>query len=219
MTCSPIPPNAPSTVSAVISCPYTYSLSKAKALLTEHGWQVVEQRPDVRAPWDERNRVRQGDHQGHDSSTCRSSGQSGSPSSDTTNNAEISAWSTIGIQVSHQEGSFNKVVAECDGGTFQICSWGAGWIYAPNYYPSGETLFTPGGGFNPGAYNNAMMNSLVKASVSENIPLTDFANYAAEQIPVLYQPNPTATDEIAVNLKGVQPVNPLQNFMPEYLYY
>ena len=64
-----------------------------------------------------------------------------------------------------------------------------------------------------------MMNSLVKASVSENIPLTDFANYAAEQIPVLYQPNPTATDEIAVNLKGVQPVNPLQNFMPEYLYY
>ena len=223
VTCSPIPPNAPSAMSAVIACPYTYSLTSAKALLTEHGWQVV-------------GGVQTCERAGVGATECGpgiAAGttlnlswiwESGSPSSDTTNNAEISAWNSIGISVSHTEGSFNKVVAECNGGTFQICSWGAGWIYAPDYYPSGETLFTPGGSFNPGSYKApvpgaAMMTTLITASVTQNIPLTSYGNYAAKELPVLYQPNPTATDEFAVNLKGVQPLNPLQNFMPEYLYF
>jgi peptide/nickel transport system substrate-binding protein len=217
-TCSPIPPNVPSTMSAVVSCPYAYNLTKAKALLTEHGWQVVGGVQTCEKPGVNATECGSGISAG---TTLNLSWiwQSGSPSSDTTNNAEISAWNTIGISVSHSEGSFNKVVAECNGGTFQICSWGAGWIYAPDYYPSGETLFTPGGAFNPGSYNDAMMTSIITASVSQDVPLTAYGNYAAEQIPVLYQPNPTATDEIAVNLKGVQPLNPLQNFMPEYLYF
>ena len=218
ITCSPIPPNAPSTMSGNVACPYPYNLTKAKALLTEHGWQIV-------------NGVQTCEKPGTNASECGTGiaagttlnlsfiWQSGSPSSDTTNNAEISAWNSIGIVVSHTEGSFNKVVAECNGGTFQICSWGAGWIYAPDYYPSGETLFTPGGAFNPGAYKNDMMTSLITASVTQNIPLTSYATYAAKEIPVLYQPNPTSTAEISVKLKGVQPLNPLQNFMPEYLYF
>jgi peptide/nickel transport system substrate-binding protein len=217
-TCSPIPPNTPSSISANIPCAYPYDLTKAKSLLTEHGWQVV-------------NGVQTCERPGTLASECGTgiaSGTqlkfayiwaSGSASSDTTNDAEIAAWDSIGIQTSQKEASFDKVVSECNGGTFQICSWGAGWIYAPDYYPSGETLFTKGGAFNPGSYYSPMMESLVQASVSQTVPLTAYGTYAAEQLPVLYQPNPTATAEYSVKLKGVQPLNPLQNFQPEYLHF
>ena len=45
-----------------------------------------------------------------------------------------------------------------------------------------------------------------------------YAKYAAQQLPVLYQPNPVAPDEIIKTLKssiGFTP-NPLGNFLPEY---
>jgi peptide/nickel transport system substrate-binding protein len=217
-TCSPIPPNTPSSISANVPCAYPYSLTDAKALLTEHGWKIEGGvQTCIRA--------------GVGSTDCGADiragttlslafiWSSGSPALDETLNAEVAAWQSIGITVSHSEGEFDAVVQQCDGGSFQICSWGAGWIYAPDYYPSGETLFTPGGSFNPGQYLNAQMTALVTQSVTEKVPLTAYGEYAAQQLPVLYQPNPTALAEVAKDLKGVQPLNPLQNFMPEYLHY
>ncbi len=115
--------------------------------------------------------------------------------------------------------TFNNVVAQCDGGTFQICMWGAGWIYAPDYYPSGETLFTPGGAFNPGAYKSARDDNLVTRRSPRTCRSPRTAPTRPQQLPVLYEPNPTATAEISVHLKGVQPLNPLANFMPEYLHF
>ena len=94
-------------------------------------------------------------------------------------------------------------------------------MYAPDYYPSGETLFTTKGGFNPGAYSNPQMNTLVNATTFGSAKLTAYAQFAAQQLPVLYQPNPTAIVEIKNTLKdsiGFAP-NPLQNFMPEYMHF
>jgi peptide/nickel transport system substrate-binding protein len=92
-------------------------------------------------------------------------------------------------------------------------------VYAPDYYPSGETLFTPGGSFNPGAYSDATMTSLITATTTGSANLTAYGAYAASQLPVLYQPTATSTIEISKSLKGVQPPNPLGNFMPEYLHF
>jgi peptide/nickel transport system substrate-binding protein len=218
VTCSPIPPNTPSTISANIPCPYTYSLAKAKALLTEHGWQIV-------------NGVQTCERPGVGHTECGSGiaagttlnfafiWSSGTPQLDTTLAAEIAAWNTIGISFTHSTGTFNDLVAQCSGGTFQVCMWGAGWIYAPDYYPSGETLFTPGGSFNPGSYHSDTMNGLIQASVTQKIPLTAYGTFAATDLPVLFEPNSAPIAEYAVSLKGVQPLNPLQNFMPEYLHY
>jgi peptide/nickel transport system substrate-binding protein len=217
-TCSPIPPNTPSSISDNVSCAYPYNLHDAKALLTEHGWKIVNGVQTCEKPGTSSSECGAGIAKG-ETMNLSIIWASGTPSLDSTFNAEISAWDSIGIQVSHSEGSFNKVVAECDGGSFQICSWGAGWIYAPDYYPSGETLFTPGGAFNPGAYNDATMNTLINESVTKPIKLTDYGTYAAQQLPVLYQPNPIQPNEYSVKLKGVQAINPLQNFMPEYLHY
>ena len=218
ITCSPIPPNTPSSISANIPCKYDYNIKKAKALLTEHGWQIV-------------NGVQTCERPGTNATECGpgvAAGAtlnfafiwaSGSPSLDQTLNAEIAAWHSIGINFSHTEAQFNSVVQQCNGGTFQLCMWGAGWIYAPDYYPSGETLFTPGGSFNPGSYNSKAMTALVTASVTQKVPLTSFGNFAATDLPVLYEPNNTATAEFSVKLKGVMPLNPLQNFQPEYMYF
>jgi hypothetical protein len=56
--------------------------------------------------------------------------------------------------------------------------------------------------------------------------LKTYAEYTAKELPVLYQPEATPTGEViktlkAKSVKGVNGLvaNPLQNFMPEYLYY
>jgi peptide/nickel transport system substrate-binding protein len=217
-TCSPIPLEAPLSVAAPIGCAYPYSLAAARALLASHGWKVVK-----------------------GVQTCRRAGtkpadcgpdvangatlsfalifQNGSPALTATLDDEISAWSAIGIRVSHTESEFDKVVQQCDGGAFQICSWHAGWVYAPDYFPSGETLFTAGGSFNPGQYLSATMTALVTQSVTEKVNLTAYGQFAAVQLPVLYEPNPTALLEVSRSLQGVRPPNPLQNFMPEFLHF
>lgn len=218
VTCGPIPPNTPTSISAAISCPYSYNLSTAKALLTAHGWTVE-------------NGVQTCESAGTSTTECGTGIAKGStlnlafiyasgiPSLEQTVNAEIAAWKSIGIDFTDTTGSFNEVVAQCSGHSFQLCMWGAGWIYAPDYYPSGEALFVPGASFNVGSYNNASLTALVKQSITQNVPLTAFGNFAAQQLPVLWEPNPTATAEFAITLKGVQPLNPLQNFMPEYMHF
>jgi peptide/nickel transport system substrate-binding protein len=221
-TCNPIPPNSPRSISASVPCAYPYSLSGAKSLLTEHGWTIQNGVQTCTKPGTGDNQCGLGIPAGSTLSFSIVWG-SGTPSLDNTLNAEIAAWKGIGIVFSHSEESFNSVVADCSGGQFQICMWGAGWVYAPDYYPSGETLFTAGGSFNPGGYSDLnhvtgadQMTTLINESVSQEAPLTDYAQYAAEQLPVLYEPNPTATAEYTVKFTKSLPPNPLGNFMPEY---
>jgi peptide/nickel transport system substrate-binding protein len=229
---SPLPPNTPKSVSGLAQAiepvpnPYPFNLTAAKKLLTSHGWKEVG---------------------GVD--TCESSGTgatdcgagikkgttlslsilwaSGSPSLDDTFNAELSDWASIGIKFAHTEATFNDVIADCEAGTsYEICSWGGGWSYAPDYYPSGETLFAPGGGFNVGGYTNATETADIKATTFGTASLKTFAEFTAQQLPVLFQPEADPTGEIlktlqAKSVNGINGLaqNPLQNFMPEYLYF
>ena len=217
-TCSPIPPNTPSSISAIIPCAYPYNPTAAKLLLSEHGWSLEGGVQTCEKPGSTTTECGSGISAG---STLSFSmiWSTGSSALNTTLATEISSWKSIGIIFSSSESSFDNVISQCNGGTFQLCMWGAGWIYAPDYYPSGETLFTPGGSFNPGSYKNSEMDTLVQQSVSESVPLTSYGNYAATQLPVIWEPNTTATTEFSVKLKGVMPLNPLQNFMPEYMHF
>lgn len=218
-TCSPLPPNTPSSIASPVPCAYPYSETGALALLTSHGWALEGGVQTCVHPGTAANQCGANIRRG---ATLNFSiiWASGSPALDATFNAEIAEWASIGIKFSHTEATFDTVVADCgSGGNFQICSWGGGWVYAPDYYPSGETLFTPTGGFNPGKYSNAMMTSLIDGTTFGTANLTDYAKFAASQLPVLYQPNATATSEISVNLHGLTVANPLGNFMPEYMYF
>ncbi|OYV64535.1 MAG: hypothetical protein B7X07_06140 [Actinobacteria bacterium 21-64-8] len=61
------------------------------------------------------------------------------------------------------------------------------------------------------------MDSLIKATLAANTKLTTYAQYTADQVPVLYDPLASGTSEVIKTLKssiGFQSV--LLNFTPEY---
>jgi len=220
-TISPIPPNTPSSISGTVTNPYPFSLKKAKRLLGSHGWTIVNGVQTCTNPGTGGNQCGAGITKGY-TLNFKIIWSNGQTSLDDTFNAEIQDWASIGVKFSSTTGTFNQVIADCTSAKqqYELCSWGAGWIYAPDYYPSGETLFTTKGGFNPGAYSNPTMNALINATTFGTVKLTAYATFAAQQLPVLYQPNPTAIVEIRKTLKssiGFTP-NPLGNFNPEYMH-
>jgi hypothetical protein len=124
--------------------------------------------------------------------------------------------------ITHTTDTFNNVVSDCTGAKpFEICAWGYGWSYVPADYPSGESLFLAGGDFNVGTYANPEMTTLIKSSIYGTSTLSAYANFAAQQLPVLYQPQANSIVEVARTLRssiGFAP-NPLGDFMPEYMHY
>jgi peptide/nickel transport system substrate-binding protein len=99
--------------------------------------------------------------------------------------------------------------------------WGGGWTFVPNYFPTGETLFAVGGGFNVGDYNSATMTSLINGTDYGHANLTDYAAYTAQNLPVLFEPEGTPTGEIIKTLHSKIGFvgSPILNFMPEYYYW
>ncbi len=218
---SPLPPNTASSISGPVSNPYPFNLKAAKALLTSHGWKIVNGVQTCENPGTGANQCGAGITKGY-TLDLKIIWASGTPALDDTFNAEIADWGTIGIVFSHSTDTFNNVIADCNNGAgYEICSWGGGWTYAPDFYPSGETLFTPKGGFNPGSYSDPKMTTLINATTFGTAKLTKYATYAADQLPVLYQPQSFAPGEVIKTLKssiGFTP-NPLGNFMPEYYHF
>lgn len=107
--------------------------------------------------------------------------------------------------------------------TWQMGNWGGGWIYAPDYYPSGEDLFAKGSLANYGSYNNATNNKLIADTLAPNATtqtMYTWEKYLASQAPVVFMPqfaNPLL--EVANNLKGVTPLNTFVNITPETWHY
>ncbi len=218
---SPLPPNTPKAIAGNVPNPYPFSLTAAKALLTSHGWQMQGGVMVCHDAGTGANQCGAGIDQGH-KLTFNLIYLSGYPAYDQVASTLASDWGSIGVQLSHSTDTFNNIIGKCSGGGgFDLCWWGAGWIYAPDYYPSGESLFADGGGFNVGGYSNPTMNSLIKQTTFGTSSLTAYAQFAAQNLPVLYLPTGGALGEISKSLKssiGFQP-NPLQNFMPEYFHY
>ncbi len=229
---SPLPPNTPESVSGLpkalepVPNPYPFNLTSAKKLLTSHGWKLSGGVDVCDSPGTGATDCGKGIAKGTPLELSIV-WASGTPSLDDTFNAEVADWDSIGFKFAHSEETFNDVIGDCEAGTkFQICSWGGGWSYAPDYYPSGETLFAPGGGFNVGDYSNATETADIKATTFGTASLKAYAEFTAKQLPVLFQPQADPTGEILKTLKaksvnGVNGLaqNPLQNFMPEYLYF
>ena len=223
-TWSPVPYGAPASISKTPKNPYPFSLSKAKSLLTSHGWAIQGGVMTCVKP-------------GTNASSCGSGVKagtklnltleyvSGAPAVTDTVNAEVSDWKTIGINTTTSTNTFNNVISGCgQSGTqkWEICTWGAGWIYAPDYYPSGEELLYTGAGSNNGSYSNPKMDAIIRATFQGNSTLSAYAQFAAVQVPVLYQPTQTPVGEFIKTLKGAPSAlvpSVLQNFMPEYLHF
>ncbi|MDE3065276.1 MAG: hypothetical protein KGJ36_06370 [Acidobacteriota bacterium] len=220
-TDSPLPPRTPASLAKAVPNPYPFSLVGAAAVLAAHGWTNVGGVLTCTSPGTGPGQCGPGIDANY-TLALNVVWASGSPALDATMDSVVASWQKLGVQVTPSTASFNTVVADCNGGSgFEICSWGTGWTYSPNYYPSGESLFAPGGGFNIGSYSDPQMASLIKATTSGTASLSAYATYAAKQLPVLYLPQAMRLVEVAKSLKssiGFAP-NPLGNFTPEYFRY
>ncbi|HVA53623.1 MAG TPA: ABC transporter substrate-binding protein [Acidimicrobiales bacterium] len=218
---SPLPLATPTSVARAITNPYPYNPVNAKALLTSHGWTEV-------------SGVMTCISAGTAASQCGANINAGytlnfnivwpgdSPTLNAAYKQEIASWAQIGVVVTPNYDTANNVVTDCSPTSiYQICVLETGWNYASSYFPSGEELFTPKGTANFGAYSDTRMTSLIDTTTSRAAGLTSYASYAAQQLPVLYEPQIEQTIEVLRTLKssvGFVP-NPLGNFMPEYYYF
>ncbi len=207
--------------------PYPYDPTKAAALLEAHGWKVTPGGTDtcVKA--------------GSASDECGPGVPAGAAMNFTFAYAtgiawqkevvdvEQSAWSKAGIHVTLAPATFNTVVgdyappctssAPCTG---EIGWWGGGWEYSPDYYPSGELLFSTNAANNSGNYSSTEANKLIAATNDTTTNLDQYQNYLAQQLPSLWQPNADyELTEVADNLRGVAPQNPFAVLLPEYFYF
>jgi peptide/nickel transport system substrate-binding protein len=205
---------------------FPYSPGKAKALLTSHGWSVAPN----------------GTTTCTDPSKCGPGITAGTPLSFTFAYASGTEWiqqeaqqlqssaASVGIKLSLEPKPFNDVVSASAGNcvvagipcNWDMADWGLGWSFAPDYLPTGDTLFECGAIANSGGYCNSTDDALIqKTLTSSNLQyFYQWQNYLATQVPVEWQPNaPYLISEIANNLQGVNPQSTTLTLNPENWYY
>jgi peptide/nickel transport system substrate-binding protein len=206
--------------------PFPYNPGKAKSLLTSHGWKVVPNGVSTCV----------------DPSRCGPGITNGTGLSFNFPYATGLAWVTsemtqlqsnaaaLGIKLNLAPEPFNQVTALAGGNcvvakipcNWDMANWGGGWSFAPDFLPTGETLFKCGAVANSGGYcdpaNDTMIN---KTLTSANLQyMYTWQDYLAPRLPLMWQPNGAySLTEIADNLKGVTPQSPTLSINPENWYF
>ncbi|HZS29843.1 MAG TPA: ABC transporter substrate-binding protein [Gaiellaceae bacterium] len=196
--------------------PYTYNVAKAKQLLQSNGWTIKPGGTDTCS-----NAAKCGVPAGTPLS-FNLQYVSGSPTEDQLMQAEKSSWAQVGIHITTTTGTFDTVLSNavpCKACSWEFANWGGGWIFAPDYYPSGEDLFQTGASSNSGSYSDPKMDSLIKGTTVGNASLSQYEVYGAKEIPVIWQPIELGATEINKKLQGVTPLNALTNINPENWYF
>jgi peptide/nickel transport system substrate-binding protein len=206
--------------------PFPYNSTKAKDLLTSHGWTVSSG----------------GTTTCTDPAKCGSGISKGQSLSFTLPYATGTNWissemtqlqsnaSRLGIRINLEPKPFNQVTATGAGNcvvahtscNWDMANWGGGWSFNPDYYPTGETLFMSGSGANSGGYTNAHNDSLIDQTLTTNstTPLYTWQDYLSQQVPVVWQPNGVyQLTEVINNLHGVIPQSTTAAINPENWYF
>jgi peptide/nickel transport system substrate-binding protein len=223
----PVPPEPPTYISqAAKTNPYPYDPTKAKSLLSSHGWKVNPGGTDTCV------------NPGSGSNQCGAGIPAGTPLSFNLQFAtgittqteavadEISSWESAGIHINETTATFNTVIANataCSPGpscTWELEDWAGSWVYSPDIYPTGEELFATGAVANYGSYSDPTADSLIKGTDFSNASLNNYEDYLVKQLPVIYLPQQVQSlTEIQDNLRGVTPQNILSALTPEEWYY
>jgi peptide/nickel transport system substrate-binding protein len=204
--------------------PYPFSLTKAKALLTSHGWSEVNGVMTCQDPAKCGTGITAG--QQLKLTILYSTGLAAA-----TDEWQVykSDAAQVGIDLTLQGQTFDAIIGQslpcapmgpkCN---VQVFAYG-GWSYdGPGFEPTGEPLFQTGAGSNSGNYSDATMDRLIaETHTSNSLAVFDqFATYATEQLPFIWAPNPNPYQIQAVssNLHGVT-FSPLFTLLPEYWYF
>jgi peptide/nickel transport system substrate-binding protein len=209
---------------------FPYNPAKAKALLTSHGWTVNPNGTTTCAK------------PGTAAADCGAGITTGSALSFTFAYANGLSWvaqellqlqssaASVGIKLNLKPEPFDDVVSADAGNcvvakipcSWDMADWGLGWSYAPDYYPTGETLFLCGAIANSSGYCNPSNDAMIdKTLTSTDLSyMYSWQDYLATQLPVEWQVNaPYLVAEIANNLKGATPMSSTLSLNPENWYY
>jgi peptide/nickel transport system substrate-binding protein len=132
-----------------------------------------------------------------------------------------STWAKEGIQVklkSESGGTIFALATQSSPGTWAMANT-IGWIYGPDFYPTGGEFFLPESGANNEGYDNAHMTQLIEDTYLPGTPtqqqtrFDQFLAYEAQQVPVLWIPYTPELFEISNGIKGfVASYNPITGF-------
>jgi peptide/nickel transport system substrate-binding protein len=206
--------------------PFPYNASKAKALLTGHGWKVVPngvstcQNPSLCGPG-----IKKG--QGMSFNFPYATGTSWIQSEVTQLQSNAA---TIGIRLNLEPKPFDQVLSVAGGNcvvaklpcNWDMADWGGGWSFSPDYLPTGEELFLSTDPANSGGYSSATNDGMInKTLTSSNLQyMFQWQNYLSAQLPFIWQPSADyQLSEVADNLKGVTPLSPTLSINPENWYF
>jgi peptide/nickel transport system substrate-binding protein len=202
--------------------PYPFNISKAKSLLTSHGWAMQGGVMTCQDPAKCGTGITQGQ-------------QAKFTFNYATGNASVTAmWQTYksdaskaGIDVNLVGQTFNTIIGEsapcapmgpkCN---VQVFAFG-GWAFnGPGFEPTGEPLFATGAGSNSGNYSNSQMDGLITATHTSSDIATfhNYATYGAQQLPFIWTPNPYGIEAVSSKLHSVT-FNALYTLLPEYWYF
>jgi peptide/nickel transport system substrate-binding protein len=231
LTCGPVPVRPPNAFVSSYEkrCPFTYDPAKAALTLRQHGWHVVP------------GGVSSCARPGSKSSECGPGVAKGArlelnymfAAGDESATAGVISYRNVarkyaGIKFTLKGTTFNNLIAAigpCDASqascTWQIADYG-GWVYLPDYYPTGEELFATGALGNLDNYSSARMDRLIRASQlagNDLATLKAYEDYATSQVPVLWNGTDLyALAEIRSNLRGVT-FDPYLSITPEDWYF
>jgi len=216
---NPYPPPAQTANGGV--GPYPFSISKAKSLLTSHGWAMSGGVMVCQDPAKCGSGIKKGQHL-----QFTFNYSTGVAAATAMWQAIKSDASQAGIDINLVGQSFNTIIGEsapcapmsskCN---VQVFAYG-GWAYdGPGFEPTGEPLFATGAGSNSGNYSNPTMDNLI-TQTHTNSSLSVFHNFAtftAQQLPYMWVPSPNPYEIIAVQnkLQNVK-YNALFTIFPEY---
>jgi len=228
--CGPVPtkPDNPFVTDLEKSCPYGYNPEKAKQLLTAHGWKVVPGGVSTcENPGTGADQCGEGVAQGQKAQFTELYPTGGIAFPKVQQQFKADA-AQAGIDITIKGQDYNTISGEvlpCKPSE-KACSWQfaavGGWIFSPDIYPTGETLFATDAGYNPGSYSDPKADELIKASYEpgdDAATMKAYVDYMTEQIPVLWTDNSFAIQEVKNNLEGVTPWNPLGAINPEDWYF
>jgi len=205
--------------------PFPYNPAKAKALLASHGWNII---PDGLTTCAAPSRCGPGISKGQGLQFSFPYASGSTWTAQEMGQLRSNA-ARLGIQLNLQPKAFNQVTALAAGNcvvaktpcNWDMANWGGGWGFAPDYLPTGETLFVCGAIANSGGFCDKTNDALIGTTLTSNNlqDLYHWQDYLATRLPLMWQPNYVALTEIADNLRGVTPQSPTLAINPENWYF
>ncbi len=211
---------------------WTLNISAAENLLKQHGWTIRPNGTDTCA------------RPGTSATECGANIPAGTQLKLTMIYAAGTDWmqsaarelasnaSLAGIALTVTAESFNDVIDAAFGVkptctprscAWQLAFWGS-WTYAPDYLPTGDTLFLGHAPNNAGNYNSSEDNQLIADTLQARTPaefdraMHTWDAYLTKQLPVVYEPDAATLIE-AIKGLDIGPQNSADTLTPEFWHY